>query len=246
MSGGEARRVVAELVGTAVLLAAVVGSGIVVQGEGTAASQLFQHAVVVGTALAVLIVVLGPISGAHFNPAVTLADWWFGGISRTRALRYVPAQLAGALIGTAATNAMFGEAALAVSDNARDGLGLAGGEAVATAGLVLVIFALARSDRAAAVPAAVGAWIGAAIVFTSSASFANPAVTLARVVTDTWTGIAPSSVPGFLLGQAAGVVAGVALTAWLFHPTPADASDVVVPSTQMSSAHPSPHPGGPS
>lgn len=225
----EARRVVAELLGTAVLLSAVVGSGIVTATGGAASTQLFQHAVVVGLALVVLILVLGPVSGAHFNPVVTAADWWFGGLPAGRAWRYVGAQLTGAVAGTVVTNLMFGEAAVAVAATARDGLGLVVGEAIATGGLLLVIFALVHTQRTTAVPGAVGAWIGAAIFFTASASFANPAVTFARALTDTWTGIAPSSVPGFLAGQALGLVLAVPLISWLYAPTPAEAHDVLVP-----------------
>lgn len=227
------RALVAEFLGTALLLSAVVGSGIVTSSDGAASAQLFQHAVVVGLALVVLILVFGPVSGAHFNPVVTVADWWFGGITSGRASRYLVAQVAGGVAGVAATNAMFGEAALAVSGNPRDGLGLVAAEVVATTGLLLVIFALVRSDRMAAIPGAVGAWIGAAIFFTSSAAFANPAVTLARVVTDTWTGIAPASVPGFLLGQVVGVAVAIPLIRWFYAPTPAEAHDVIVPHDQL-------------
>ena len=225
----DSRRLVAEFLGTAVLLSAVVGSGIVTATDGARSVQLFQHAVAVGLVLIVLILVFGPVSGAHFNPVVTLADWWFGGLSAGRAWRYAGAQVAGAVTGTITTNLMFGEAAAALSGRARDGLGLVAGEAVATAGLLLVVFALVHTARTAAVPGAVGAWIAAAIFFTASASFANPAVTLARALTDTWTGIAPASVPGFLLGQAIGVVVAVPLVRWLYAPTPQEAHDVVVP-----------------
>lgn len=223
------KRLVAEFLGTALLLSAVVGSGIVTATDGAASAQLFQHAMVVGLVLVVLILVFGPISGAHFNPVVTLVDWWFGGMPAGRAWRYAAVQVAGAAAGAVATNLMFGEVGLALSANPRDGLGLVAGEAVATGGLVLVIFALVHTHRTSAVPGAVGAWIGAAIFFTASASFANPAVTFARALTDTWTGIAPASVPGFLGGQALGVLVAVPLVRWLYDPTPAEAHDVVVP-----------------
>jgi arsenate reductase len=232
MTDLDPRVLVAEFLGTALLLSAVVGSGIVTATDGAASTQLFQHAVVVGLALVVLILVFGPVSGAHFNPVVTIADWWFGGVTTGRAARYVVAQVGGAVVGVAATNAMFGEAAVAVSANPRDGLGLVAAEVVATAGLVLVIFALVRSDRIAAVPGAVGAWVGAAIFFTASACFANPAVTLSRALTDTWTGIAPASVPGFLLGQFVGVAIAIPLVRWFYAPTPAEAHDVLVPHDQ--------------
>ena len=228
----EARRLVAEFLGTALLLAAVVGSGITTSTDGAASTQLFQHAAVVGAALVALILVFGPVSGAHLNPAVTATDWWFGGMSGARALRYIVAQVAGALVGTVVTHLSFGLPGAMWSANPRDGLGLAVGEAIATGGLLLVIFALVRVGRTTAVPGAVGAWIAAAIYFTSSASFANPAVTVARAVTDTYTGIAPLSVPGFLAGQALGTVAAVLLIRWLYAPSPEDARHVTVPKEQ--------------
>lgn len=225
----DAKRLVAELLGTALLLCAVVGSGIVVSTDGAASVQLFQHAVVVGLALVALILVFGPVSGAHLNPAVTLADWWFGGLSGRRALGYVAAQVVGAVVGTTATALTFGLPAVTVATTRRDGAGLVGAEAIATAGLLLVIFALVRTGRDAAVPGAVGAWIAAAIVFTSSASFANPAVTLARGLADTWTGIHPGSVPTFLAGQGLGVLVAVPLIRWWYAPTAETARRVVVP-----------------
>lgn len=228
MSHTETQRVVAEFLGTALLLAAVVGSGIVTATDGAASAQLFQHAVAVGAALVALIFAFGPVSGGHFNPAVTVADWWFGGLAAHRALRYVAAQIAGAVAGTVAANAMFGLEAVAVSTNGRDGLGMVGGEAIATGGLLVVIFALVHTGRTGAVAGAVGAWIGAAIFFTASASFANPAVTFARAITDSYTGIAPSSVPGFLAGQAIGTVVAVALIAWLYRPSEEQARNVVI------------------
>lgn len=222
----EARRLVAEFLGTALLLAAIVGSGITAETDGAASAQLFQHAVVVGAALVALILMFGPVSGAHLNPSVTAADWWFGGLSTPGALRYVTVQVAGAFAGTVATNLMFGHEGLRVASTAREGMGPAAGEAVATAGLLVVIFALVRTGRTSRVAGAVGAWIGAAVYFTASASFANPAVTLARMTTDTYTGIAPSSVPGFLLGQVAGTVAATALIAWMYRPSAEDARGV--------------------
>lgn len=224
-----ARRLTAEFLGTAVLLTAVVGSGIVTSTDGPASVQLFQHAVVVAAALVVLILVLGPVSGAHFNPVVTVADWWFGGLPGRRAVAYAAAQLAGGISGVVGTNLMFGLGPMAIAGTRRDGLGLVAGEALATAGLVLVIFALVHTRRQAAVPATVGAWIGAAIFFTSSASFANPVVTVARALSDTWTGIHPASVPGFLLGQVLGLAISVPLVRWFHPPTPAEARAVVVP-----------------
>jgi glycerol uptake facilitator-like aquaporin len=224
-----ARRLVAEALGTAFLLAAIVGSGIVVAGEPSASAALLQHALVVGLALSALIVTFGPVSGAHLNPVVTLVDAVFGGLPRRLAVPYVGAQLVGAVAGTVATHLAFGEPALAIATNDRLGAGLLVGEGMATAGLLLVIFGVVRSGNVRAVPAAVGAYIGAAIVFTSSASFANPAVTVARAVTDTWVAISPRSVPGFLAAQLLGAALAAGCIAWLFRPDPATAADVVVP-----------------
>lgn len=225
----EARRLVAETLGTASLLAAIVGSGIVVAGGSDAPTQLFQHAVVVGAALTALILAFGPVSGAHFNPAVTIADAWFGGMPWSRAGRYLAAQLVGALLGTAFTNLTFGHAALAIASNPRPGLVMAAAEGAATAGLLVVIFGVVRSGGGRVVAPAVGAYIAAAIMFTASAAFANPAVTIARIFTDTWTGMAPVDAPAFLAGQAAGAVAAIALIRWLFAPRPVDAAQVIVP-----------------
>lgn len=232
----QARRLTAELLGTALLMAAVVGSGITASTDGAASVQLFQHAVVVGLGLAALIAMFGPVSGAHLNPAVTAVDWWFGGLPGRQALAYVAVQVAGALGGTVATHLMFGLPAATWSGTGRDGLGLAAAEAVATAGLLLVIFALVRVGNTGAVPAAVGAWIAAAIYFTSSASFASPAVTLARAVTDTYTGIGPASVPGFLAGQGAGTVVAALLIRWLYAPDPVEAGAVLVPHEPINPA----------
>ncbi|MFP3913249.1 MAG: aquaporin [Actinomycetota bacterium] len=223
------RRLVAELVGTAFLLIAIVGSGIATSAGGAGSAQLFQHAVVVGVALAALIVALGPVSGGHFNPAVTIVDAAFGGIGRRQAVGYVIVQLIGAVLGVAVANRIFGEPVLELAGTQRVGVEMAASEVVATLGLLLVIFGTARSARPQAVPAAVGAYITAAIFFTSSAAFANPAVTVGRVFTDTWTGIAPAGVPGFLAGQAVGTALAVALVAFLFHPSRAQAQEIVVP-----------------
>lgn len=223
------RAVAAEFLGTLLLLVAVVGSGIATATDGAASTQLFQHAVVVGAALTALIVTLGPISGAHFNPAVTVVDAWFGGLSLGRAAGYVVAQLLGAVAGVVLANGMFGEPLVALSGTGRTGGTLVVGEVVATFGLVLVIFGTVRSGNLRAVPATVGAYIAAAIFFTSSASFANPAVTVARALTDTYTGIAAGGIPGFIAGQGAGAVLAAVAVHWLFHPGAADAANVVVP-----------------
>jgi glycerol uptake facilitator-like aquaporin len=229
MRASTGRRLAAEALGTAFLLAAIVGSGIVTSTDGPASTQLFQHAVAVALALGALIVTFGPVSGAHFNPAVTAVDAVFGGLSARMAAAYMAAQVAGAVAGTVVTHVMFGLPPAVLGTTDRLGLPIAAGEVVATLGLLLVIFGVVRSGRTSAVPAAVGAYIGAAIFFTSSAAFANPAVTLARMLTDTYVAIAPGSVPLFLVAQVGGAVIATALIAWLFRPDPAEAADVVVP-----------------
>jgi glycerol uptake facilitator-like aquaporin len=226
------RRIVAEFVATALLLVAIVGSGIVVSADPPGSIQLFQHAVVVGAALGALIFTFGPVSGAHLNPAVTIADAIFGGMGRRLAGAYVIAQLAGGLLGVLIANWMFGFPTLALADQPRSGIEMVASEALATFGLVVVIFGTVRGRSSAAVPVAVGGYIAAAIFFTSSAAFANPAVTVGRAFTDTWTGIAPSGIPGFLLGQVAGTALAVALIRYLFHPTAEEAHQIVVPHSE--------------
>lgn len=223
-----ARRLAAELLGTAGLLLAIVGSGVAAASDGGTPAQLFPHAVVVGAALGALIMTFGSVSGAHFNPAVTLVDALFKGLGPWLAGGYVVAQLGGAVVGVVGANLLFGLPAVAVATTERAGWALAASEGVATAGLLLVIFGVARSGNTRAVPAAVGAWLAAAIYFTSSTSFANPAVTIARVLTDTYTGIAPMGVPAFLAAQLVGAGAAAGLIAWLFRPDPELAADIVV------------------
>lgn len=201
----------AELVGTALLLWAIVGSGIVVAHDGPLIAQLFPHAVVVGLALAAFIVMLAPVSGAHFNPVVTLAAVLGGLLPRAHAPGYVLAQLAGAALGTLLANTTAGLPAVTVSARARDGAALLVSEVAATFVLVLLILLMVRAGRTVgAIATAVGAYIAAAIVFTPSTSFANPAVTLARTLSDTFTGIAPASVPGFVVAQLVGGLLAVA------------------------------------
>lgn len=223
------RPLVAEFLGNAGLLLAIVGSGITAGADGPASAQLFHHAVAVGAALFALILTFGPVSGAHFNPAVTVVDVWFGGMSARVGLAYAGAQLAGACAGTVGANLLFGLPAVAASATDRTGFGGAASEVVATFGLLLVIFGVVRSGRTASVPAAVGTWIAGAIYFTSSASFANPAVTVARMLTDTYTGIGVAAVPGFLLAQAVGVVLAALTIRWLFADAAEIAHDVIVP-----------------
>lgn len=222
------RRLLAEALGTASLLAAIVGSGIVVGPDGGGAA-LFHHAVVVGLALVALILTFGPVSGAHLNPAVSLADAWFGGLPWRRAGGYVVAQVLGAVAGVAFTNLTFGGPAVQLAATVRSGPSLVASEVLATAGLIVVIFGLVRSGAGRVVAAGVGAYIAAAIVFTASTSFANPAVTLARMLSDTYTGILPASVPGFLLGQGLGLGLGILLVRVLYDPDPAEARAVVIP-----------------
>lgn len=208
----------AEALGTALLLYVVVGSGIAAQGlAGDPGVMLLAHAVVVGLGLAALIAMLQTVSGAHFNPSVTLAFWRIRAIDRSRALGYGLAQVAGGILGVALASWSFNEPAMTLSSTARNGAGLLVGEAVATFVLVLVILALVRTGRPQAVPAAVGAWVAAAVFATSSTGFANPAVTVARAFTDTYTGIAPLSVPAFVAVQLfAGFLA--ALVALVLYP----------------------------
>ncbi len=211
----------AEAVGTAMLLAAVVGSGIM--GErlagGNVAIALLANTLATGAALVALILAFGPISGAHFNPAVTFADASQGGLAWSAVPVYVVAQVAGAFAGVAIAHVMFGEPLFTASRHARHGLPQLVSEFVATFGLLAVIWGCVRS-RAAAVPFAVAAYITAAYWFTASTSFANPAVTLARAASDTFAGIRPADAPGFIVAQLAGAGAATALFRWL-EPPPA-------------------------
>lgn len=216
------RRLLAEFLGTGLLVTVVVGSGIAAQrlSPDDVGLQLLQNSTATVLGLAVLILLFGPVSGAHFNPVVTLADWWLGrrsrdGRSLAEPAAYVVSQCAGGIGGALLANVMFSvDTGPAATE--RTGTGLLVGEVVATAGLVLLIFSLLRSGRAAVVAPAVGAYIGAAYWFTSSTSFANPAVTVGRMFTDTFAGIAPSSVPAFVGAQLAGGAVGVLLVLALY------------------------------
>ncbi|MEV6652250.1 aquaporin [Streptomyces sp. NPDC051219] len=215
-------RAAAELVGTAALVAVVVGSGIqATELSRDVGVQLLANSIATVFGLGVLIVLLGPVSGAHFNPAVTLAEWWTArrggaGVTAREAAVYVPAQIAGAIAGAVLADAMFGEPLVQWSTHDRSAGNLLLGEVVATAGLILLIFGLARTESLRFAPVAVASYIGAAYWFTSSTSFANPAVTIGRAFTDTFAGIAPGSVPGFIGAQLAGAVVGLALVALIF------------------------------
>jgi len=224
-----ARRAVAEAVGTALLLAAVVGSGIM--GErlagGNVAIALLANTLATGAMLVALILTFGPISGAHMNPAVTLADASQSGLPWREVPLYIAAQITGAFAGVAAAHLMFSEPVFFVSHHARSGAAQLFSEFIATFGLLSVIWGCARL-RSSAVPFAVGAYITGAYWFTSSTSFANPAVTLARSASDTFAGIRPGDVPGFIVVQLAGAAAATLLFRWLAPTLPKDAAFVVV------------------
>jgi glycerol uptake facilitator-like aquaporin len=223
------RRAVAEAVGTGLLLATVIGSG--VMGErlagGNVAVALLANTLATGAALVALILTFGPISGAHFNPAVTLADAWQGGIGWRDVLPYIGAQMVGAFAGVAAAHVMFELPLYFASQRARAGSAQMFSEFVATFGLLAVIWGCVRA-RPSMVPFAVAAYITAAYWFTASTSFANPAVTLARAASDTFAGIRPSDAPGFIVAQLFGAAAATSLFRWLVPALPKSAPDVVV------------------
>ncbi|MGH3675447.1 MAG: aquaporin [Mycobacterium sp.] len=230
------RRLLAEFAGTALLVAIVVGSGIAAQqlSPEDVGLQLLENSIATALGLAVLILMFGPISGAHFNPVVTGADWLLGrstgtGISTRHVAAYSVAQIAGGITGAALANAMFDRRIIEIATTERMSVGRLIGEVVATAGLVALIFALARTGRAGTAAAAVGAYIGAAYWFTSSTSFANPAVTIGRVFSDTFAGISPTSAPGFIAAQIVGGLIGLALVVALYPDAARTADDVVVP-----------------
>jgi arsenate reductase len=226
------RRLVAEFLGSALLAAVVIGSGIAAQrlSPGAAGLELLENAAATAAGLYALILMFGPVSGAHFNPVVSFAGAALGGLRWRDAVAYLPAQVAGCVTGAVAANLMFAQAAVSISAKHRATGAHALSEVIATAGLILVIFALARTGRSASAPAAVGAYIGAAYWFTSSTSFANPAITVGRMFSDSFAGIAPSSTPAFIAAQLAGGLAGVALIRILYPAlTPAQAARVVIP-----------------
>ncbi|MGB3909755.1 MAG: MIP/aquaporin family protein [Pseudolysinimonas sp.] len=219
MSAVALRRVAAEFVGSAGLSVVVIGSGIAAAQLSTDTGlQLLENALVTALGLAVLILVFQPVSGAHFNPVVSVVDAVFCGRGWADAARYVPAQIAGCIVGAVLANLMFGLTAVSWSTTERATWPHLLAEVVATAGLVVVIFALVRTERAALVGPAVGAYIGAAYFFTSSTSFANPAITVGRMFSDTFAGIAPPSVPAFLGAQLLGGLAGWLAVRLLFPP----------------------------
>ncbi|HWD80792.1 MAG TPA: MIP/aquaporin family protein [Kribbella sp.] len=240
------RKALAEGIGTGLLVTVVVGSGIAAAklSPGDVGLQLLENSFATALGLAVLILIFGPISGAHFNPVVSLADWWLGrrvgssqtgtGLTVRDLAAYLPAQLGGGIAGAILANLMYGETAVSWSTTHRSAGHLYLGETVATAGLVLLVFSLAATGRAAVAPPAVGAYIGAAYWFTSSTSFANPAVTIGRAFSDTFAGIAPSSVPGFVAFQFVGGILGAALVT-VFYPGAGRAADqAVAPHTETT------------
>lgn len=213
-----ARRLVAEALGTGLLVMAVIGSGIMAQrlSPNDLGLQLLENAAATTGALIGLILMLGPISGAHFNPVVTLVSRGFGGITSRDTGLYIAAQVVGGCLGAVVANLMFDLPAVELSTDVRSAGYLWFSEVVATLGLLLVIFGLVRTGRSRYVPFAVGVWIGGAYFFTSSTSFANPAVTVARSLSDTFAGIAPSSVPMFIVMQLVGAVLAFGLLRFLY------------------------------
>ena len=237
------RRLLAEFLGTGLLVTVVVGSGIAAQrlSPEDVGLQLLENSLATGFGLAVLILMLGPVSGAHFNPVVSAADWWLGrragsGLSGQEVGAYTLGQTAGGIAGAVLANVMF-DVRLGFSTTERSDWRLWVGEVVATAGLVTLVFALARTGRSAWAAPAVGAYIGAAYWFTSSTSFANPAVTAGRVFSDSFAGIEPSSVVGFVVAQVVGgALAAIGVCA-LYPDVAASAGDVVIPTLTTGDAH---------
>ena len=232
MSHTLARRLFAEYLGSAFLAAVVIGSGIAASelSPDDTGLALLENAAATAAGLFAIILMFGHVSGGHFNPVVSLVDAHFGGLSWRDALAYIPAQIAGCITGAITANAMFALTAISISTTHRASGAHLFAEVVATLGLLLVIFSLARTGRATSAPAAVGAYIGAAYWFTSSTSFANPAITVGRMFSDTFAGIAPASVPSFVVAQLVGGLVAIAAIRTLYPDvTPAEAADVVVP-----------------
>lgn len=237
-----ARRFFAEFVGTGLLVVAVIGSGIMASrlSPSDIGLELFENAAATAAALVALILCLGPVSGAHFNPVVTLADAIFGGVTPADAVGYLAAQVTGAIAGAWLANAMFGLATFEWAAKVRSSGPLWGSEVVATFGLVLVIFGVVRSGRPSAAPFAVGAYIGGAYFFTASTSFANPAVTVGRMFSDSFAGIKPSSALPFIGFQVIGAALAVGAAAILYPSIADSAADVVVPRLSSAAANASP------
>ncbi len=226
------RRLLAELLGSGFLAAIVIGSGIAAQhlSSGNVGLGLLENAAATAAGLFAIILMFGPVSGAHFNPIVSLVDASFGGLRWKAALAYIPAQIIGCILGALAANAMFAQALISISSKHRASPAHLLAEIIATLGLLLVIFSLARSNRGSSAPAAVGAYIGAAYFFTSSTSFANPAISLGRMFSNTFAGIAPASAPAYIGAQLVGGMVAIGVIRILYpNVTPAQAADVVLP-----------------
>ena len=226
------RRLTAELLGSAFLATIVIGSGIAAQqlSPGNTGMELLESAAATGAGLYAVILMFGPVSGAHLNPVVSFVDAAFGGVTWRTALAYLPAQITGCIGGAVVANLMFSKAAVSISTHHRASPAHFLSEVVATFGLILVIFSLARSGRSRSAAAAVGAYIGAAYFFTSSTSFANPAITVGRMFSNTFAGISPSSVPSFVAAQiVGGALAVVVIKVLIPDMTPAEAADIMFP-----------------
>jgi glycerol uptake facilitator-like aquaporin len=238
------RQFVAEFVGTALLVTVVVGSGIAAAqlSPDDTGLQLLENSIATAFGLGVLILLFGPVSGAHFNPVVSLSDWVLGrrsgtGMASGKVLLYSITQISGGSVGAVLANVMFDRQVFEIATKARLSVGHLVGEIVATAGLIALIFALARTSRAGLSAAAVGAYIGAAYWFTSSTSFANPAVTVGRMFSDSFAGIAPASVLPFVAAQIVGGLVGLALVATLYPDAPDTADQAVIPHQRTATTH---------
>jgi len=228
------RRLFAEFLGSAFLAATVVGSGIAAAqlSPGDTGLQLLENAAATAAGLFTFILIFGPVSGAHFNPVVSLVDAAFGGLRWRHAFAYVPAQVAGCIAGAVVANLMFDLSAIGIATTHRASGSHLFAEVIATLGLLLVIFSLARSGRGNLAPAAVGAYIGAAYFFTSSTSFANPAIDVGRMFSDTFAGIAPASVPAFVAVQLLGGAVAIGVLRTLYpHITPDEAAEIMLPAS---------------
>jgi glycerol uptake facilitator-like aquaporin len=231
MDAATGRKALAEFVGTALLVTAIIGSGIAAQrlSPGNVGLELLENALATAAALVAIILAVGPVSGAHLNPVVTLVDRYFGGVTNSDAVVYLSAQFTGAIIGALAANTMFGDPLVTWSTHHRSSGPHLFAEALATFGLILVVFGVVRAGRSALAPFAVGAYIAGAYWFTSSTSFANPAVAVGRMFSDTFAGIAPASVPGFIALQLVGAALGAACVALLYPRVRQSAGEVLVP-----------------
>jgi glycerol uptake facilitator-like aquaporin len=226
------RRLLAELLGSAFLAALVIGSGIAASrlSPNDIGLELFENAAATAAGLFTIILMFGPVSGGHFNPVVSFVDASFGGLSWRDALAYAPTQISGCILGALSANTMFSDALVSISTKHRASGAHLFSEVIATLGLVLVIFSLARTKRGTTAPAAVGAYIGAAYFFTSSASFANPAISIGRMFSNTFAGIAPAAVPGYVIAQLVGGLVAIVVIRLLYpHVTAAQAAEVVLP-----------------